>query len=499
MNPTYKSILNLILKSCSHSIPVNIFATFEEQLDIGVQCDGVPRFRRSCYPSRFPLVSYSHLGHLIALEFSAEAIRREIPDLDLLDLTDEQHMLDRWLLGLFAPYRPEIASLLQQYLKSYKTAAAHKRFEIEYIREEILSLSNRIQRTELLSFICFHGNATILKQLDIATLAQRDLEYILLCSSQSSAQEIFDITSSRMQSTPTNKLLHTKIVRERLASDPVFLSNFIALLESGGESELLSEIFRDTFSLGPLFIADSDPLPTYLRNFIVGFVKRQNNPTAIGSAIHSLIYSAMVYHWHWNKSAEHLLQNLHLYNILGLVARLSAFKSVLDISNPKNEAGPTSFIAQDDVRPYPSVHGYSALMLALHCGMRPAVEVLVDAGASILTPISREKSALSLAYENIRAQHPRQWLGKYDPTSQAIVLGLNGMNLCLNRGKYEVLWVSESTDKEMLEILLKALHDRGEVVKEELHELPTWSKWGMFLYRYRTVRLPRTNIYCRDI
>ncbi|KAI0441998.1 hypothetical protein F4803DRAFT_520951 [Xylaria telfairii] len=494
-NLTSKSILHLILKRCGYSIPVNILTTFEEQLHIhSSQLPHGHTWRLEYeYMLSYSLTISSHLGYLIALELPAEIIRREIPDLDLLDLVDEQHILDRWLLGLFAPYRPEIASLLHQYLKSYKTTAAHKQFEIEYICEEIQWPSNTMQRKELLSFICFHGNATILQQLDITALAQRDLEDILYCSSQSSDQEIFDIMSIRTQSPRfdimsiytksqwIDKLPHTKIVRERLASDPVFLSNFIASLERRRNSELLSEIFQDNFIVFALSEADSNPLPTYMRNFIVGLVQKHgNNPTAIGSAIHSMIYSSMVHHCQWNRSAEVLLQNLNLYSILGLIAHSSTFKSALSISGLKNKYDPVLAPAQHQVCPYPSVDGYSALMIALHCGMRPAVQVLVDAGASISTPISRGKSALSLAYENTRAQHPRPWLGKYDPTSP-VISGLSGtQRRFLVPGKYDALWVSESTDREMLQILLKALHDRCEVVEEELNRLPTWSKRVIF-------------------
>ncbi|KAI0457363.1 hypothetical protein F5B21DRAFT_92517 [Xylaria acuta] len=135
---TDKSISSLILTTCGYSIPVKISAAFEEQVLISPQrlCDvGASRY----YAHSIQLHSHtrsSHLGYLIALQFPAEIIRREIPDTDPLGLADENHMLDRWLLGLFAPHRSEIASILQQCLKSYKTAATRKRFEIEYICEE---------------------------------------------------------------------------------------------------------------------------------------------------------------------------------------------------------------------------------------------------------------------------------------------------------------------------------------------------------------------------
>ncbi|KAI0861291.1 hypothetical protein F4860DRAFT_503401 [Xylaria cubensis] len=447
MDQTCKSIFTLILNACGYSIPVNVLATSEEQLRIQpqlfVDVGATPDY--AYIVEDISYAGFSHLGHLIARQLPAEIIRRDIPDLNVLDLTDEQHILDRWFLGLFAPCRPEIASLLQQYLKSYKTTTAHKRFEVEYIREEFrqwTSGQNASQRKDLLEFICFHGNATILQQLDITVLTQSEMVSMLYCASQISAHDIFDILISHMQLTPEIPLLHTKIMRERLAVDEVFLRNFVASLKTHGELDLLSEFFRNSFrssplSGSPLFATVSSQLPVYMRNFIVGLVQRyRTQPTATECVIHSLIYYAMIHHWLFSESAEYLLQDLHLYWLLDLVTRSSAVKSSLDISSHK-DVDRVPFVAQGtDIYLCPSVNGYSPLMLALHCRMSPAVRILVDAGASILTPSICGKSPLSVAYEN-----------------------------------NETMWVSENTDKEMLEILLKALRNRDEAVEEGI-EIP---------------------------
>ncbi|KAI0550479.1 hypothetical protein F4679DRAFT_542553 [Xylaria curta] len=471
---TYKSISTLISKTYGHSIPFNVLSTSMEELsicsrqlfDIGASlCHGH-------YIQGASLVGSSHLGHLIALQFRADMIIREIPDLDLLDFADEQLMLDRWILGLFAPHRPEIALLLQQYLKSYKTTAVYKRFEVEYICKEFKQCTKgpiANQRLCLLKFICLHGNATILQQLDLTTLSDWEMNSMLQCASQKSAQDIFSILTSYIKRTPQFMLLHTKMMRQRLTDDSVFLRNFIALLKTHSEPELLSEFFRDDFSGSVLFATDSYPLPAYMRNFIVGLVERyETHPTTIEWAVHSLIYSAMINHWKTGKSAERLLQNLHFYYFLNLVANSSAFKPSLDLSSPKD----VNLFYFGALQLYPSVNGYSPLMLALHCGMRPAVQILADAGASILTPSNCGKSPLSVAYEYTRAQHPRQWIVKY---------GTSGLDGTEWRGSttrnHEPMWISESTDKEMLEILLQALRDRGEAVEEGLDELPMRSKW----------------------
>ncbi|TRX91411.1 hypothetical protein FHL15_007635 [Xylaria flabelliformis] len=243
MDQTCKSIFTLILNAYGYSIPVNVLATSEEQLRIQpqlfVDVGATPDY--AYIVEDISYAGFSHLGHLIARQLPAEIIRRDVPDLNVLDLTDEQHILGRWLLGLLASCRPEIASLLQQYLKSYKTTTAHKRFEVEYIREEFqqwTSGPNASQRKDLLEFICFHGNATILQQLDITVLSESEMVSMLYCASQISAHDIFDILISHMQLTPEIPLLYTKIMQERLAVDEVFLRNFVASLETHGELDL---------------------------------------------------------------------------------------------------------------------------------------------------------------------------------------------------------------------------------------------------------------------
>ncbi|KAI1737714.1 hypothetical protein F4680DRAFT_427677 [Xylaria scruposa] len=489
MNQKYKSISTLILNACGYSIPINVLATYQEQFYLCLERlrDAGATPYSGYYISGTSVDRSSHLGHLIAIQCPADMIRRETPDLNVLDLADEQHMLDRWLLGLFAPHRPEIALLLQQYLESYKATAAHEHFEVEYIREEFKhSICGSFPglRADLLNFICLHGNATILQQLDINALSQSEIYSALTTASQNSSQEIFDILASHIQSMPDFLLLHTKMMRERLTTDPDFPRNFVASLRTHGDLELLSGLFHDSYSGCLLFATDSYPLPAYMRNFIVSLVQSYEAHPTTGYAVHSLIFRAMTHHWSYSKSAEHLLENVHLYYLLDKVVRSPAFKSLLD-SSPKGidhmEFSIDHMEFSQDVFMYPSVVGYSPLMLALHCGMRPAVQILVDAGASISTLSNCGKSPLSVAYEYNQAQHPRQWMAKYDQSSFD---GTEGQWRRPTRDP-ESMWVSESTDKEMLKILLKALRDRGEVVEEGLDELPVRSKWEIFREKTR--------------
>ncbi|RWA10927.1 hypothetical protein EKO27_g4177 [Xylaria grammica] len=396
MNLAFKPVPLLILEACGYPIPFNyaitlghdkIFVTMAQLVPTSYAIDNIWSSRSSV----------SYLGHLIAMGDSAEKIK-EILELGLIDLADEQCMFDRWLLGLFAPFRPEIASLLEQYLKSYKTIAFHHSFSVEYIREEFKQPpreSNMNQRQDLLRFICFYGNAAIIQQLDVAALTAIEIAGMQIFAAQGSDRELFDILMS-----------------------------------------------------------------------------------TTGWEIHSLIHEVMELVW-WNEiSVGLLLQNLHLYDILCLLAQSSAFKLLLDTSSLKMLHPLSHTFGEPPVFPYPSVDGYSALMLALHCGMKPAVQILVDAGASILEPMCCGKSALSVARENTRAQHPRQWAESCDLTGKLFIPSRL-------RQEREAMWVLETTDRDMLEILLKALRDRGELEGEMLDDAPTPSKRGIFTSKVR--------------
>ncbi|KAJ2977987.1 hypothetical protein NUW58_g7638 [Xylaria curta] len=409
------------------------------------------------YPNPF-----SHFGHLITQGFSAERIRKEIPDLDLLDLADEQFRVDRWLLGLFAPFRPEIATLLKQYLKSYKSMAGRSSFDIEYIRKEFKQSpcdSICTERAVLLTFICLYGNAAILQQLDTTSLAPDEIAHLQVCAAQSSNQEIFDIVINHGPK-ELEWLPHANMMRAKLAMDPLFVSSFAKSLIAHNIPDPLSAVLLSHASIHALLIVDLPSFSDYIWNLIVYQVQQyEARPTAAGcTIIPSLVYQTMPVFWDLKTSAEYLLQDLRLYDILNLLARSPAFVSSLDTPSLKDEY--VNFY----YRPFPSVVGYTALMIALHCGMKPAVQILVDAGASILKIASCGKSALSVARENTQAQHPRQCVTFSGPIYDGDT-------------SPEIMWVSESVDKEMLEVLLKALRDRGEVGEEGLEEVPESGKW----------------------
>ncbi|KAI0907797.1 hypothetical protein F4823DRAFT_601801 [Ustulina deusta] len=474
LNLTFKPIH--LLQACGYAIPIGYVVTFDEQLSsVSLpSTDGVPGFSFMLYNPQNCSVSY--LAHLITLKDSAEKIK-EILDLDPLDLANEQHMFDRWLLGLFAQFRPEIASLLEEYLKSCQTIKTRICFTLDYIREEFKQRpceSNWQRRQDFLKFACFYGNAAIIQQLDIASLREREIQGMQIFAAQNSDHELFDVLMGckLSRSWKSHVLPHTRLARHKLANDPVFLANFIIFLE-GGSEEPLSVISSD-LTLRSLLRPNSSPLPDYIRNLIIGQVQRyESYPPATALEIHSLMYQVMKLFCRCRIRAEHVLQNLHLYDLLRLLAQSSAFRSSLDMSSSGDIGSLMYYTDGPVIFPCPPVNGYSALMLALHCGMKPAVQILVDAGASILKPMGCGKSALSVARDNIRVQHPRAWPVGRGLTSETIIPDRF-------QSKADVRHISESTDKEMLEILLKALRDRGEVEREENGDLPMPSRWRVF-------------------
>ena len=477
-----KPIPLLILETCGYSIPIDYRVTVRDQ-----QCIEVPVLASSGVLEKQGYtyvhgndVSVSRLAHLATLQGSATLIRK-ILDLDPLDLTDNQHMFDRWFLSLVAPFNPEIASLLKEYFNSYQTVAARRPFQIDHLREEFQqppNESNKMQRLYFLIFICSYGRAEIVQQLDIAALTEDELGFMLLHASQGSNPELFDLLMSYSSNYLRADLIHTPLVRGKLASDPTFLDTFYKSLYCRPGS-LQNTLFDDGHTVSALLLPISQPLPEYVRCLVLGEVRRFGTSlSATGEEIVSLIYNGIVQYWQSKAPAAHLLQDLYFYDILRLLVRSPACEPYLDKSSSKH-LRPLIYVTNKSngykVFPYPSVEGYSALMLALHCGMKPAVQILVDAGVSISKLMCCGKSALSLAHENIQSQHPRRWVVCYDATSGATIpVPFRVMTPEMD--------VSEDTDKDMLEILLKALRDRGEAESRGSNELPMPSRWSMALF-----------------
>ncbi|KAI0402842.1 hypothetical protein F4802DRAFT_599654 [Xylaria palmicola] len=476
------TIPSLVLEACGYFIPAPSAITIED--DDWVQVETANGSASTTISADIDDSNVSYFGVSIAQHNSGEKMRDDILELDPLDLADEKFDFDRWLLSLFAPFRPEVASLIESYLTSYNNVEARERFEIQYIREEFKQpprTSSRAKRQALLLFVCIYGSVEILQQLDIAALTPEEITQLQLYAAQVSDRTLFDIVI-KQGPCELRIMPHTSFMRGKLTADSAFLEDFITLLEPCGELDPLSKTLKSFLTLHLLFIANPHPFPDYMWKLIVGQVRsREARPIVIGYVIHSLLFEAMDHHRAHSKSAECLLQDLHLYRVLNILACSSAFKLSLDRSRKT-----TKRLQYMENVPYPSVDGYSALMLALHCGMKPAVQILADAGAVILEPADCGKSPLSVASHNARSHHPRSWarpaVAERGAAHQAF------FSHSKESERRAALRVPESTDKEMLEILLKALRDRGEVYEEEVDEIREASKWSMFPLKHYEVR-----------
>ncbi|KAJ3577653.1 hypothetical protein NPX13_g2916 [Xylaria arbuscula] len=474
-----KSIPFLILETVGYIIPLDYKLVFHGQLGMQhtllLHTGVLGKFSFHYLDSDDSRVSY--FGHLITQEGSLEKIK-EILEIDPLDLTDDgQGIFDRWLLGLLAPFRPDIASLIKTNFSSRHTIPARNYFHIDYIREEFRQAptrANEIQRLCFLKFICSYGNLAIVRQLDIAALTRREIQHMLCDAAQSSSPELFDLLLGHNSGIGVNDLVHTRIMRDKIASDSSFLDRYHQMLEDCERSPLAT-ILNDGSIISTLLLPKSQPLPDYIRCVTLSEARRFGTSLPVtGEEIPLLIYKGMTHYWHSKAPTSHLLQDLHFYNILRLLVRSSAYEPYLDKSCSTRQPAPMDVIPGKSnsfkLLTYPSVEGYSSLMLALHCGMKPAVQILVDAGVSITKPMCCGKSPVRLARENAQSQHPRRWVAYYDATSGAEV---SAPSWITNHPED----VSEDIDQDMLEILLQALRDRGEVEIENPNELPTPSKW----------------------
>jgi hypothetical protein len=172
-----------------------------------------------------------------------------------------------------------------------------------------------------------------------------------------------------------------------------------------------------------------------------------------------ILGQAMNRHWLHSNSSSDLLQPLLLYQILEEVISVPSFRLEAQV---KQENLSEFYAYRACAITDPLLYGYTPLMMALHCGMKPAVEILVKAGASIQAKTQSGISPLELSKNNAESRHPRIWARWDGPPERRP--GTCGT--CANCRAWEdalhALAVPASIDEEMLEILLEALKDRGE-------------------------------------
>ncbi|CAJ2500189.1 Uu.00g030420.m01.CDS01 [Anthostomella pinea] len=247
----------------------------------------------------------------------------------------------------------------------------------------------------------------------------------------------------------------------------------------------LLEFLTRKMSLDLLRVDVAHELPEYMRIIVTDLIQRyEAYSLATAGDVHWLVLAAMRIHWLEGNSAEDLLRPLHFYRILRQLVQSPAFKSRVDEVDHAPWVWDFSNQKEGCIRPYPPAGGYTALMLALHCGMEPAAQVLVGAGAAILENTSTGKSPLRVAREYAQSPHPRRWVMMDMREGNATSVSLP---IPYHRDDNEVMWVSESTDKAMLEILLKTLRDSDVEFKAADHFPEPPSVWKRMSGKARNV------------
>ncbi|KAI1077631.1 hypothetical protein F5B20DRAFT_257327 [Whalleya microplaca] len=493
---SYRSVPLLIQEAAGFAVPVLSANTFDDKLEIWF-----PRIY-TAYSEQYSAMSNgfshevdSHLTSIITLEHASDTITKEFLTLDVPDLAGDEFIFDRWLLVIFSFFDTSLDRLLQNYLKSYSNKEIRSLFQVQKVLEELRYIQDRSspglsrekwielsdKQWELIRYICFNGSLEMLKWLADNEIS---LSPGLIATAQSQDKEKFDFAFSlgtfywNFQS----PLLHTEMLRRRLVEEPEFRCRILNRLffESShynfivAPDEPILGFLRCDMIIDLLWIPESYKLPEYIVLLIEGLIQRYESATHIisGREIYGIVRGAMRFHWDRSRSAHEVTRSKHLYQVLRRIATLPAFRCALDYLGGGEyydgvplTRGRTNH-SMYEVHPNPSVNGCTPLMVALHCGMSPVVQILVDAGASILLRSLNGKSPLQLAYENVQAVHPRPWAAAFDRKDGVIISGLMPYSGDRLKGPAEKLWVSESMDKAMLEILLTALRDRGEDVNE---------------------------------
>ncbi|KAI5921098.1 hypothetical protein F4810DRAFT_712917 [Camillea tinctor] len=432
----------------------------------------------------YPSGISSILCPLIHLENCTEIIKRELLDFDPPDLAADEMKLDRWILVLFSAFRPDISALLDSYLETYQTMSLKSLFRLGSVLEEIpLSIYSPPKKRALLQYIGYHGRFDMIASIwppnagSYSYLSHCYLDQLYSFAARSHDARKFDqiLGLSHCGKYLSGNVLHTRMVQDRLVHDLIFRKSLIdslmsdRLVQSNPSHHTQNE---HTYAYEPIWNVlgswrmktllahgKAPKLPEYVDILLSEMIQRYETAGLMAeNVIAELIGTALIDRFDCY-DAEDILQPLHVFQVLEKLIMSASFKKDIDTMRPPiKQLGLYSYSGGTRWSAEPIPETDSALKIALGCGMKPAVKILVDAGASILPCTSMGKSPLQLAYENAQSSHPRQWFTFRYEKDNTISLP----SISHSSRDHTKLWVAESTDKEMLEILLKALRDRGE-------------------------------------
>lgn len=387
---------------------------------------------------------------------------------------DKDLQYDRWLLVLMSHIEPRLQTLLTASSGSSKRNKVLD-FSIERACEEIRSARKSVQ-LNLADYVVYHGNCSL-----VQLLLQKGFDPLLLfdASARRGDLELLDIVMEsclKTSSRPAQKVIHHYLISARIAQDPLFATRLLDLLvpESLGishQDQTLDGFFttpnhdgylRSSLTLVRLMLTTSSNLPEHIRLVFQGCIARYEQA-------HCRFLGVIRLYIRYGLCAQHDFEHHRTREINGTREDLGvcshSYHEILQrlVSSPVFRCGLEYVPNGESPSEEPGTEHYTPLMMALHGGMIPAVEILLAAGAEVDSSASCGMTALQLAEQNSSSSHPRACWG----SSQHDFLEVRSS-----------MWgtpqlVSSNVDDEMLEMLRNALRSRGQRVPDPSPSMPS--------------------------
>lgn len=405
----------------------------------------------------------THLGNLLPRENLFHELKETIFDMGGINALNEGFQHDRWLLVLMSYMHPSIRTLIASDAGNCKKVSSWD-FSIERVIKEIEDDQEFI-KVQVAEYLGFNGSLSLLQ---LVIQKGFDPSALLSPAGRRGSPEIMDFVLQsclKQERWPISlNFIHHSFVKLRVTQDSVFRTQILDLLVSRARQSsrqchdfdgALFSPYDNAFllygmTIGHLMLTGPAEPPEYITGVAYGCISRysEENFCFVGCVrlflLHALDFQ---HHYQWRCDEDHRAcedlgrHESAFHQVLQQLLLSSAFGCGLEHVPKGNPYGQE-----------PDCEGYTPLMLALHGGMIPAVELLVEAGAAIRNCAPCGRSALQLAEYNAQSRHPRVCWTK--------------TRRCFYSYGREPQYISMSADEEMLQILRNALRSRGEEVAD---------------------------------
>jgi hypothetical protein len=412
-----------------------------------------PPHSSECEVDKNVPIHISHLATLMQRENSITLIRDEYAE--YIDIFDPVHRLDRWLLVTFAHFDPQYKMVLDQMIGNWSTLRARNLYNIEQVKLEVFKtldttiISQHSEAELFLRAIIHFGTFQMFRYfaecinhptLNFDTSAQFGLS---LCSFD---EQIFYVLLSNVSI--IQERAFAIITKDRslwtTVAQPEYWSGFLPKLpppENGHRSPYLDTLLDPCYS-------DGSMLSLRLADELI----QRGHATSFGG----LILGEEILRLVLAMGEEIVLVDDHSdqynYIIKSTLELLVSYPNA-NLDLPSSGCFTTKIGSQIWQGLIKGVIGFTPLMIAVDGGFMILVAVLVDSGAKIQSKAPRGFSAIQLARQNCKSQHPR----KVDWTKSA----KSGY------GRSTIFSVSLETDLKTLRILEDGLIKRNEKMEPD--------------------------------